>query len=327
MTGLVDTYGRSHSYLRISVTDRCNLRCFYCMPHEGIEWRPKDELLSFEEIERISRTMIGMGISKIRLTGGEPLVRKDLVDLVRRLASIEGLERLAITTNALLLTGHARELQEAGVKDINISIDSMRSERFAAITGRDCLDTVKSGITEALSANFERLKLNVVIMSGINDDEILDFIDFIHNKKANVRFIEFMPFKNNDWKVEKVFTYKEMLGKIATRFELFALDSEPSAVAKDYGIKGGIGTVSFITSMSESFCGTCNRLRLTADGNFKTCLFYPAERSLRDLLREGASDAELKRVISETVLQKPEAHPPAEEIAAQENRSMIEIGG
>lgn len=327
MNRLIDSFGRKHNYLRISVTDRCNLRCFYCMPHEGIAWKKRDQLLSFEEIIRISRVFARMGVDKIRLTGGEPMVRKNLDVLIEQLALIDGIKTIAMTTNATLLKPVAKHLKNIGLNALNISLDTFKEERFFAITRRDDFQNVFDGIKEALEAGFESLKLNMVVMSGVNDDEIIDFVDFVKDKRMNVRFIEYMPFKDNSWNVDKVVTFQEMHQRIQEKYKLYPLDCEPSAVAKDFGIEGHSGTVSFISSMSDSFCGTCNRLRLTADGSIKSCLFYPAETSLRDALRKGITDETLEEMILQALAMKPEAHPPAEEIAAADNRAMIEIGG
>jgi len=324
---LVDRFGRKHTYLRISVTDRCNLRCFYCMPMEGIAWKKKEEILNFDEIKLVAEILADLGITKIRLTGGEPLVRKDLSVLVSMLDGIEGIETLALTTNAALLAQNAKLLKQCGIKQLNISLDSLKRERFEKITGRDEHQKVLDGVYASLDTGFQSIKLNVVTISGVNDDEILDFVEFAHDKPINVRFIEFMPFKNNDWNISKVISAREMLDTIATRFTLTPLETDPSAVAKDFAIEGGKGTVSFITSMSDSFCSTCNRLRLTADGSIKSCLFFPAETNVRSALRAGASRAEIEATILDALDKKPEAHPPAQEIASSENRSMIEIGG
>ncbi len=327
MSSLVDSFGRKHTYLRISVTDKCNLRCFYCIPHDGIVWKRREELLDFDELTRVARIFAALGIDKIRLTGGEPMMRKDLVKLIAMLSPIPGLRTLAMTTNATLLKENARLLKQNGIKQLNISIDSLRRDRFQQLTGRDEHQSVLDGIKAAIDAEFETLKLNVVTIAGVNEDEILDFVHFIKDESINVRFIEFMPFRNNNWQIDRVVTYKELLEKIAGEFELTPIDTEPSAVAKDFAIKGHRGTVSFITSMSDSFCSTCNRIRLTADGSVKSCLFYPPEINLRDRMRAGASDAEIVEMIKYSLALKPEAHPPAEEIAALENRAMIEIGG
>ncbi len=297
------------------------------MPVEGIVWKRKEELLDFEEISRVSRVFVRLGIEKIRLTGGEPLMRRDLPDLVSILSSIDGLKTIAMTTNATLLAENAQRLKDAGISQLNISIDSLKRERFQSLTGRDDLERVLNGLEAARRIGFDSIKLNVVAIAGVNEDEVLDFVELVKDTNINVRFIEFMPFRDNNWQVDRVLTYAEMLGKISERYQLRPLETEPGAVARDYAINGHTGTVSFVTSMTESFCSSCNRLRLTADGSVKSCLFFPAEVNLRDRLRAGATDAEIEEMIMYSLMQKPEAHPPAEEIASQLNRSMIEIGG
>jgi cyclic pyranopterin phosphate synthase len=324
---LVDNFGRHHTYLRISVTDRCNLRCFYCMPKEGLKWREKKELLTYEEIGYLAGLFVKMGIRKIRLTGGEPLIRHDLPTLVKQLKSNTQLDTLAMTTNATLLLEHAETLRANGLDALNISLDTFKRERFAQITYQDSYDKVRAGIDKALALKFKSIKVNMVVIAGVNEDEILDFAEFAHANDVNVRFIEFMPFKNNDWNITKVITYKDLLSRIQTKYKLKALDSSQNEVAKDYKMLDGKGTVSFISSMSDSFCARCNRIRLTADGSIKSCLFAPAEINLREALRQGATEEEVRGMILGALYQKPEAHPPAEEIAAQDNRTMIEIGG
>lgn len=324
---LADRFGRQQTYLRISVTDRCNLRCLYCMPEEGIDWKMKEELLSFEEIFRIARIFVDLGVTKIRITGGEPLLRKDLELLVERLASLPGLRILAMTTNAVLLRAKVGALRQAGLTALNISLDSLKRERFEQITRRDDYDNVLAGIDAALQLGFQPLKLNVVVMAGVNDDEIMDFIDFVKDRPINVRFIEYMPFKDNRWSTAAVVSFADMRQLIEERHQLTALKAETGAVAKDFSIDGHVGTVSFVTSMTDSFCGTCNRLRLTADGFIKSCLFYPGELNIRDELRAGATEETLAGLIRSAVLLKPAEHPPMEEILTSENRAMIEIGG
>lgn len=309
------------------MTDRCNLRCVYCMPHEGLQWKRKDQLLTYEEIIRISRVFAQMGVDKIRLTGGEPLVRKDLDVLIEQLSLIDGIKTIAMTTNGTLLEKVASHLKDVGLKALNISLDTFNQQRFEEVTRRDDFSNVIGGLEAALAADFESLKLNMVVMKGVNDDEIIDFVEYAKDKKMNVRFIEYMPFKDNAWNSDTVVTFQQMKTEIERHYELLPIEREPSAVAKDFSIKGHIGTVSFISSMSDSFCGTCNRLRLTADGSIKSCLFYPAETSLRDELRKGITDERLEQIILQSLALKPEAHPPAHEIAAAENRAMIEIGG
>lgn len=323
---LVDSFGRKHTYLRISVTDRCNLRCQYCMPAAGLKWKEKTELLTFEEIEKLTRLFTAMGISKVRLTGGEPLVRNNICRLVAMLNAVPGLETLAMTSNATLLAPQAEALKQAGLRHLNISLDSFDRSRFQEITRQDALPDVMAGIESAIAARFPVLKLNMVPIKGFNDDEIFDFVHFAQKHQINVRFIEFMPFKDNQWQADKVVTFAEMKARLESRFQLEPALQPQGEVARDYTLKGG-GMVSFITSMSESFCQSCNRLRLTSDGSMKSCLFFPPEINLRDALRQNAPEEELRGMILACLKGKPEAHPPAEEIAAAENRSMIEIGG
>ena len=327
MISLVDSFGRKHTYLRISVTDRCNLRCQYCMPAGGIKVKEKDELLSFEEIIRVASVFVKSGVEKIRLTGGEPLVRRNLEDLVKGLAKLDGLRHLSMTTNAVLLAEKAEELKRSGLHSLNISLDSLHKERFKEITLRDDFDRVIAGINAAEAAGFAPIKLNVVVMKGRNCDEVLDFVRFVQNRKLNVRFIEYMPFKDNSWDLNSVFTYKEMIEVIQTEFRLEPIEGKPGDVAKDFRIVNGDGIVSFVTSMTESFCSTCNRLRMTADGSIKSCLFYEPEINLREQLRSACSDDEIEQLIVYALRKKPEAHPPMEELALMSNRAMVEIGG
>lgn len=327
MSQLIDTFGRKHTYLRISVTDRCNLRCIYCMPPDGVPLKAKDEILTFEEILRAARVFVGLGINKIRITGGEPLVRKNLDQLLAQLSQIPGLKTLAMTTNAVLLKEKVGVLRAAGLSAINISLDTLRRERFKDITLRDDFDAVVEGIEAALAARFESVKLNVVVMAGRNDDEILDFIEKYKHRNINIRFIEYMPFKDNRWEPESVFPYIKMKEQIESRYVLKPLKGHESDVAKDFAVEGYSCSVSFITSMTESFCGTCNRVRLTSDGSVKSCLFYKPEVNLRDALRTSADDAPVRDLILQSLAMKPEAHPPMDELADWENRSMVEIGG
>lgn len=328
MAQLIDSFNRQHSYLRISVTDRCNLRCSYCMPPTGIQMKDRSEILTFDEIERIVRLVVKLGVNKIRLTGGEPLVRKDLPKLIQKLAKIPGIQTLGMTTNGVLLKSFAHQLKQAGLTNLNISLDSLRPSRFEMISDHQHLNDVIDGIFTSLDAGFQPLKLNVVVMGGINDDELLDFVEFVRDKPINIRFIEYMPFKFNRWNHAKFVSYQQMVEKISERFELQTLKSQDkNSVAKDFWIDGFFGTVSFITSMSDHFCGTCNRIRLTADGSIKTCLFHPAEINLRSALRINASDDAIAEMIYSAISAKPYGHPSAEELVTIENRSMIQIGG
>ena len=324
---LIDRFNRKHTYLRISVTDRCNLRCVYCMPPEGIAVKKKSELLSYEEIYRIAAVFVKLGIDKIRITGGEPMVRNDLELLIKSIARLPGLKQLAMTTNAVLLADKAQALKDAGLQSINISLDSLRADRFKEITLRDDFQRVLNGIDAAYNAGFSPLKLNVVVMKGRNEDEVLDFVNYVKDRKINVRFIEYMPFKDNRWDPSTVYSYKEMREQIETEFKLIPLEGHPSDVAKDFQIDGRKGSVSFISSMTDSFCASCNRLRMTADGSIKSCLFYDAEINMKERLRSGCSDQDVEEMILYALANKPEAHPPMEELAEMSNRAMVEIGG
>lgn len=324
---LIDCFGREHNYLRISITDRCNLRCLYCMPAAGVPLKKRQELLTYEEIFRIAFLLTNLGVKKIRITGGEPLVRPQAEVLAGKLAQIPGLSQLALTTNAVLLAEKAQALRLAGVKAVNISLDSLRPERFQQITLRDEFTRVMAGIDAAQAADFSPIKLNVVVMKGRNDDEILDFVDFVKDRGINVRFIEYMPFKGNTWSEDSVLSSREMKELIEQKFVLEPLEKTEDNVAKDFAISGHTGKVSFISSMTESFCASCRRLRLTADGSIKTCLFSNAEINLKDKLRNDCSDADIEEMILYALSKKPESHPPMEELASIANRAMVDIGG
>jgi len=276
---------------------------------------------------RLARLFVLMGVTKIRITGGEPFVRPNLISLMSELASLDGLKILAVTTNGTLIEDKLSDLKELGLHSLNISLDSLKRERFLQLTRRDDFQIVYGALQAALKYDFPALKLNTVVMGGFNDDEIMDFVELAYNNKLNVRFIEFMPFKDTSWKSQDVVSYAEMRSRIEKNYRLVPMESELSAVGKDFRLEGGLGQVSFVSSMTDSFCATCNRVRLTADGFFKPCLFFPAEVSLRDSMRAGASDEDLSQLIQAGLLTKPEAHPPAEEIAKDDNRAMIEIGG
>eukprot|EP01026_Neomeris_dumetosa_P029769 TRINITY_DN24023_c0_g2_i4.p2 TRINITY_DN24023_c0_g2~~TRINITY_DN24023_c0_g2_i4.p2 ORF type:complete len:463 (-),score=36.61 TRINITY_DN24023_c0_g2_i4:422-1777(-) len=326
---LVDTFGRRHNYLRISLTERCNLRCVYCMPEEGVELTPKERLLSTEEILRLARLFVAHGVDKIRLTGGEPSIRKDIVEICQELKSIQGLKFLAMTTNGLVLAKKLPDLRQAGLDGINISIDTLKEERFIKMTRRKGHDRVLESIHKALQYQFDPVKINVVVMKGQNEDEIPDFVEMTRHLPLNVRFIEYMPFDGNVWSRQKMFSYREMLDVIQRRFDtsLEVVPSPKSEVAKNFRVPGFVGSVSFITSMTQHFCHDCNRLRIMADGNLKVCLFGANEVSLRDAVREGASDDELAAVVSAAVNRKKAAHAGMFEIAKTKNRAMIKIGG
>lgn len=326
-SALLDRFDRRHTYLRISVTDRCNFRCVYCMPEEGVPWRVRDEILTFEEILRLTKLFVSLGVNKVRLTGGEPTVRKGIEDLIGKIAAIPGVEALLMTTNGFTLPRMARAYREAGLTGLNVSMDSLRQERFKEITRTDHFGTVWTGIEAALKAGFEPLKVNVVVMSGVNEDEILDFVELTRDRPLNVRFIEFMPFDDNNWSKGSLYTYRQMRADIEAKYELRPLPTEPTAVAKDFAVPGFKGAVSFVTSMTEDFCAGCNRLRLTSEGALKPCLFAPLEVSLRDPMRAGASDAELTEIILRTVLRKPKGHASLDVLPLIGNKPMVSIGG
>ncbi|VAI27616.1 unnamed protein product [Triticum turgidum subsp. durum] len=299
---LVDSFGRFHNYLRISLTERCNLRCQYCMPAEGVELTPKSELLSHDEIIRIANLFVISGVDKIRLTGGEPTVRKDLEDICLHLSGLKGLKTLAMTTNGIVLSKKLPRLKECGLNALNISLDTLIPAKFEFMTRRKGHSKVMESIDTAIQLGYDPVKVNCVIMRGTNDDEICDFVELTRHKPINVRFIEFMPFDGNVWNVKKLVPYAEILDKVRQHFKgVERLQDHPSDTAKNFKIDGHVGTISFITSMTEHFCAGCNRLRLLADGNFKVCLFGPSEVSLREPIHSGIDDAGLKEIISAAV--------------------------
>uniref|UniRef100_A0A2K6L8Z6 Molybdenum cofactor biosynthesis protein 1 n=1 Tax=Rhinopithecus bieti TaxID=61621 RepID=A0A2K6L8Z6_RHIBE len=306
---LTDSFGRQHSYLRISLTEKCNLRCQYCMPEEGVPLTPKVNLLTTEEILTVARLFVKEGIDKIRLTGGEPLIRPDVVDIVAQLQRLEGLRTIGVTTNGINLARLLPQLQKAGLSAINISLDTLVPAKFEFIVRRKGFHKVMEGIHKAIELGYNPVKVNCVVMRGLNEDELLDFAALTKGLPLDVRFIEYMPFDGNKWNFKKMVSYKEMLDTIRQQWpELEKLPEEESSTAKAFKIPGFQGQISFITSMSEHFCGTCNRLRITADGNLKVCLFGNSEVSLRDHLRAGASEQELLRIIGAAVGRKKRQH-------------------
>lgn len=325
---LIDSFGRMHTYLRISLTERCNLRCQYCMPDEGVELTPKPELLSQNEIIRLANLFVSSGVDKIRLTGGEPTIRPDIEDICVRLTRIKGLKTLAMTTNGLTLAKKLPNFKEAGLNSLNISLDTLVPAKFEFLTRRKGHAKVLESIETAISLGYNPVKVNCVVMRGLNDDEICDFVEMTREKPINVRFIEFMPFDGNVWNVKKLVSYAEMRDTIVKHYKgLQRLQDHSSDTAKNFKIDGFVGTVSFITSMTQHFCGGCNRLRLLADGNFKVCLFGPSEVSLRDAIREGVDDQGLQEIIGEAVKKKKAAHAGMFDLAKTPNRPMVHIGG
>ncbi|XP_014806473.1 PREDICTED: molybdenum cofactor biosynthesis protein 1 isoform X2 [Calidris pugnax] len=325
---LTDSFGRQHNYLRISLTEKCNLRCQYCMPEEGVQLTPKSELLTAQEIISLARLFVKEGVEKIRLTGGEPLIRPDVVDIVGQLYKLEGLKTIAVTTNGINLARLLPRLKEAGLNAINISLDTLVPAKFEFIVRRKGFHKVMEGIHKATELGYRPVKVNCVVMRGFNEDELLGFVDFTKDLPVDVRFIEYMPFDGNRWNFKKMVSYKEMLDTIKQRWpELEKLPCEASSTAKSYKVPHFQGQISFITSMSEHFCGSCNRLRITADGNLKVCLFGNSEVSLRDHLRSGASEEELVQIIGAAVGRKKKQHAGMFNISQMKNRPMILIGG
>ncbi len=330
---LIDSHGRYIRNLRVSVTDRCNFRCVYCMPAEGLPWLHKSTLLTFEEIERLCRLMVQMGIREIRLTGGEPLVRKNLPELVRRLSALQaiGLRNLSLTTNGLLLKAMAKDLAEAGLTRINVSLDSLDRETFKQLTRRDALQGVLEGLEEVERyPSIRKIKVNAVAMRGVTEYEITAFCELARRKPYQVRFIEFMPLDADQiWKPEDILTGRELLDLIAREYMPLVPtgEDEPSATARTYRFIDGVGEIGFINPVSEPFCSTCDRIRLTADGQLRTCLFSLWETDLRTPLREGATDRELADVLMGAVKQKEMKHYINDVRFVRTKRNMSQIGG
>jgi len=325
---LVDSHGRRHNYLRISLTERCNLRCQYCMPAEGVELTPSSELLSQKEIMRIANIFVVGGVDKIRLTGGEPSIRSDIEDLCGQLSSLPGLKYLAMTSNGIVLSRKLARLQAAGLNQLNISLDTLVPAKFELLTRRKGHNKVLQSIDMAIELGFSPVKVNTVIMRGLNEDEIVDFVELTRDKPINVRFIEFMPFDGNVWNSKKLVSYMEMMDIVKQRYpSIYRLKDHLTDTAKNFRVEGHQGTVSFITSMTQHFCGGCNRLRLMADGNLKVCLFGPSEVSLRDAIRSGMNETDLQQMISDAVKRKKASHAGMFEIARTQNRPMVHIGG
>ncbi|XP_033312755.1 molybdenum cofactor biosynthesis protein 1 isoform X3 [Bombus bifarius] len=325
---LTDSFGRRHTYLRISITERCNLRCLYCMPAEGVKLTKNDGILKTDEIIKIAELFVNEGVNKIRLTGGEPTVRKDIVDIIAGLKQLPNLKQVAITTNGLTLTRQLPSLQYAGLDAINISLDTLRENRFEQFTRRKGWSRVMTAIDLAIQLGYNPVKINCVVMKGSNDDEIIDFVNLTKDRPIDVRFIEYMPFQGNEWKENKMVSFKAMKDLIRDTYpDLQRLPNEYNDTSKAYFVPGFTGQVGFITSMSDHFCNSCNRLRITADGNLKVCLFEgKGEVSLRDALRSGASNDVLKEMIGEAVWRKKKQHAGMLNLSRMENRPMILIG-
>ena len=324
----IDRYGRKIDYLRISVTDRCNLRCVYCMPPEGIPLISRSDVLSYEEITRIARLAYEMGFKKFRITGGEPLVRKNLPVLISCLADLGADIDLALTTNGILLAKYAEELKSAGLHRINVSLDTLKREKFKRITRFDLFPEVIKGIDSALNAGFAPVKLNVVAVRGVNDDEVLDFAHLTKDQPLWVRFIELMPFSRNNWSRENFISAEEIRKIIEAKYELIKVKkSYDAAPSSDYMLPQHVGRIGFIASLTENFCASCNRLRLTADGHIVPCLHSPIEIDIGGPMRAGASDDDLRSVLRKAVLAKPRGHRLREEAFRGIDRNMSKVGG
>jgi cyclic pyranopterin phosphate synthase len=331
---LTDLFDRTISYLRLSLTDRCNLKCLYCVPEEGgLPKLEQEDLLSYEELLRVVRAAVSMGMTKLRLTGGEPLVRRNVMDFVNQLAAIKQLRDIRITTNGVLLEHYAKGLRAAGISKINISLDSLQPERFARITGADCFVQVWQGIEKARSVGFAPVKLNMVVMRGVNDDELADFARLSRDTELHVRFIEFMPIgASSRWSKDTYVSSDEIKARLYDLGELIPVhrgetDGPASMFRLGADAKGKLG---FISPLSHHFCDRCNRLRLTSEGMLRACLLHDAETDLRSLLRQGCTDAEIRAALLSAVRSKPQGHRMEERLREQEggcHGRMSRIGG
>ncbi len=325
MTKLADSFQRPLNYLRISVTDRCNLRCIYCMPPEGISLASHEDILRYEEIYLVAQAAAELGITKLRLTGGEPLVRAKLTDLVSLLAKIPGIDDISMTTNGILLEKHALALKKAGLQRVNISLDSLRKERFRKITRLGKLDDVLRGIEAAKKAGLNPVKINMVVMRGINDDEVLHFALLTIRDGWNVRFIEFMPFTEEGKKNHHLVPVAEIMQQIETLGKLEPHVPTGGGPARYFRFPEATGTIGFISPVTDCFCKECNRLRLTADGKLRPCLFSDEEIDLRSPLRQGANVEDIKLLIQQAASCKPEKHRLLAGVTCE--RFMAQIGG
>ena len=331
-TLLKDSYNRPIRDLRVSLTDRCNFRCFYCLPHGEPPIAPKEQMLSYEEIEYVCEIFVSLGIEKIRLTGGEPMLRRDIETIIAKLSALKtnGLLDLALTTNGYYLPDRAQSLKEAGLDRVTISVDSLKREVFKEMTGVDVLDRVLAGIAAAKTAGLNPIKINAVIVRGHNEDEVADFAAFAREHDVKMRFIEFMPLDSgHEWSREMVVSGREIRERIGARFPLQAVDTaRGSETSSRYRFADGApGEIGIIAPVSEPFCGACSRIRLTADGQIRTCLFSTIEHSLRDVVRSGASREEIVEYIESVVLKKEPRHYINDPQFVTPSRTMSFIGG
>lgn len=326
-SALVDSFGRRHNNLRVSVTDRCNLRCTYCMPEE-VTFRDKSELLTFEEIAAVVRVAAGLGVNKVRLTGGEPLMRKELHKLVRMLVAVPGIDDIGLTTNGVLLADHARELHAAGLRRLNVSLDTLDEGRFRALARRDGLPRVLEGLAEAKRAGFGPIKLNAVAVRGFIESDAVPLARYCRDNNVELRFIEYMPIGAEPWERDKCVPASELLGTIAREVgALVPANGAPTNPALDFAYADGGGTVGVIASVSRPFCSNCNRLRLTADGKLRNCLFALDETDVKGLLRPVRMEAELAAAFRDTVWAKWEGHEINAATFVKPDRTMHAIGG
>lgn len=327
---LVDSFGRRHENLRISVTDRCNIRCFYCMPAEGLRFLPRSELLTFEEIARVVRALTPLGVRKLRLTGGEPLVRSDLPQLVSMLAATPGIDDLALTTNGLLLAEHAEALRAAGLRRLNVSLDALDEAKFEQIARRRGLQQVLAGIAAAQRAGFDNIRLNAVALAGLTEEEVVPLCSFALAHELDLRFIEFMPLDaEQNWTDGDVLTGEQLRLMVEAEFGPLTPRTAPtpSQPATDYWFANGRGRIGFINPVSQPFCDRCDRLRLTAEGQVRNCLFSTREWDARALLRAGADDAALQQLVRDCVAAKAPAHGIGQGGFERPQRAMYQIGG
>ncbi len=321
---LTDKFGRKHDYLRISLTDACNLRCLYCMPNEKVLVTPSAKMMQKDEILAISKIFVELGVKKIRLTGGEPLLRKDLKDILFSLSEL-GIE-LSISTNAILVHQYIEVFKKVGITKINISLDTLDAAEFFTMTKRAYFDQIMANIQLLLENDF-KVKINCVVLKGKNENSILDFISWTEKTNLEVRFIEFMPFQGNSWNKESVFAYQDILKIIETKFKIEKIKDSPNDTAKHYKVKGFLGDFAFITTITEPFCDSCNRLRITADGKMKNCLFSDGEMDILSAFRAGQ---DIRDLISQNISAKKKERGGRFETMDEhllENRSMIRIGG
>lgn len=326
---LVDGMGRHIINLRISVTDRCNFRCTYCMPADNVEFMDRDKLLTFEEITRIANIVSSLGIHRLRLTGGEPLMRKDLHVLIGMLSKVEGIDDIAMTTNAFFLKDQARRLREAGLQRLNISLDALDPEKFKHVNRRDCLQQVLDGLAEASKVGYKAIKINAVAMRNFSESEIMRLIELGRSDGFEIRFIEFMPLDADQmWERDKVLFGSEIIDLIKQKYELIPIkNSLEVGPASEFNFADGKGKIGIITAVSNPFCDYCNRIRMTADGKLRTCLFSTREHNLKELLRSGQTDEEIAETIRQAVLIKEPGHKINLDDFERPTRAMHAIGG